>query len=165
MLDYNLERLIQMLSEAHKKYAPDLRTKEIMNKVEKLVSQRQKKSNNAKINNVLGIWTNDGIFENVIFSKKEQFGYDLRSLEGKNILDLVHPDDIMELKLFKYNIIKHPYKVRHIQFRIRNASGIWVELKGVGLGFKTSNNETKILFDLLDADSFDTFDHFFILTD
>ncbi|MFP4572803.1 MAG: PAS domain S-box protein [Desulfobacterales bacterium] len=70
----------------------------------------------------------------------EIFGYDPEFLAGKNVMDLVHPEDLPRVQE-AYNELILPGNPRRIEYRVRCRDGscLWVETRGTALRDKNNN--------------------------
>ncbi|MBN2440311.1 MAG: PAS domain S-box protein [Spirochaetales bacterium] len=61
------------------------------------------------------------------------YGYKPEELIGKNIIDLVHPEDIPSALEELKNLIKNPGKVKRLEIRYRHKDGTWRDIDVVGI--------------------------------
>lgn len=65
-------------------------------------------------------------------SHKKVLGYDVGELIGKNVFELLHPDD-MERTLNQFqDLIKRPGEIGQVEFRFLHKHGNWKYIEGIG---------------------------------
>jgi PAS domain S-box-containing protein len=73
------------------------------------------------------------VFENKAVERL--LGYKQGEREGKQIYDLVHPDELEFLMTAFAEILEHPEGSRVIQYRIKHADGHWIWVEAIGQNF------------------------------
>ena len=84
----------------------------------------------------------DGRFLYLSANHKEILGYEPEELEGKNIFENIHPDDIEPVKREFQRIMK-TFASGHVEFRIKHKNGQWRWIESSGKPFKTSDGEVR----------------------
>lgn len=74
---------------------------------------------------------------------KKLLGYTSDDLIGKNISEIIRPDELKKIEKLEKEFLKKSEVTAEIRFRKKDDSYIWLEIKGDT--FTTTDNETKIL--------------------
>jgi diguanylate cyclase (GGDEF)-like protein/PAS domain S-box-containing protein len=65
-------------------------------------------------------------------SAKRVFGYDPDQGQEMNFLDLIHPDDLPDIKRFVMEVAQQPGVMQLVECRLRHADGSWRHVETVG---------------------------------
>lgn len=77
----------------------------------------------------------DGIARYTSPSIERMLGYGDEELVGQNILALVHPDDLPEVRSALTHAVENPGLVQHVEHRFKGKDGVWRYLESVGKYF------------------------------
>jgi PAS domain S-box-containing protein len=81
---------------------------------------------------VVSILEKDGTIRYESFSVERMLGYRAEEIVGTNVFDLIHPDDLSDLRTIFFYGAKKPGIILSAQFRCRHKDGTWRVLDAVG---------------------------------
>ncbi|MBI2486833.1 MAG: PAS domain S-box protein [Deltaproteobacteria bacterium] len=94
---------------------------------------------------LIAILNASGTFRYVSPSHKRLLGYEPEELTGKVALNLIHPDDIEEVRNRFINELQNTSVVQSGEFRFRHNDGSWRILECIGKALTNDSGETVIV--------------------
>ena len=62
----------------------------------------------------------------------QMLGYEYDQFKGRNIFELLHPEDLERVQMQFADILREPGNVVHGSFRLKHADGSWLWVEGIG---------------------------------
>lgn len=81
---------------------------------------------------LLTILNREGAYQYHSPSVKRVLGYDPRELAGRNVFELIHPEDLPRVRAAFQHGLAHPDQTVTLAYRIRHRDGRWIYLEVVG---------------------------------
>lgn len=95
----------------------------------------------------------------------EILGYAASEMIGKNVLDLVHPDDIDEVKDWLISIRQNTGKLFALEYRLKNKEGFWIWIENNARNLLAVENINAVLMQYRNVQSKKVADHALIQTE
>lgn len=109
--------------------------------------RRSEEKSRSLVENALDILTVldvNGFVQYKSLSIEGVLGYKPEALLGTNILALVHPQDVPEVRGMMQHIMQEPGVAESFQFRCRHQNGSWRVMEAIGKIFSTSNPDNPL---------------------
>ncbi|QUW21593.1 EAL domain-containing protein [Sporosarcina sp. Marseille-Q4063] len=125
---------------------------------EKVTLQNFIRKKSEKINSlihhaheIIGIINRDGVIVIENPSIEEKLGYKVEEISGRNILELIHPDDRGFFSVKFEEVIKRPNTPFTIELRIKHKKGEWRNFEVVCTNLLNNSNISGVICNFLDV--------------
>jgi diguanylate cyclase (GGDEF)-like protein/PAS domain S-box-containing protein len=100
---------------------------------------------------IIGIINRDGLIVIENPSIEEKLGYKVEEISGRNILELIHPDDRDFFSVKFEEIIKRPHTPFTLELRIKHKQGEWRNFEVVCTNLLNNTNISGVICNFLDV--------------
>jgi PAS domain S-box-containing protein len=132
--DYLLKDRLGRLGEAVRQAlaARDLRVQHRQAHDALRASEERFRALSEHASDLVGILDAEGTYRYASPSHRRILGYAPAEVQGRNVFELMHPDDVLHAQATFAAIMQTPGAMEAAEFRMRHANGSWRTLEGIG---------------------------------